>query len=61
MTEPLADRIRRTLRAIPDHPKPGITFYDITPVLHDAALFRAVIGGLAVQAYRSEDRAIGFR
>ena len=47
MTESLADRIRRTLRAIPDHPKPGIIFQDITPVLHDGSLFRAVIGGLA--------------
>ena len=28
-------RVRRTLRAIPDHPKPGIIFQDITPVLHD--------------------------
>ncbi len=47
MTAPLADRIRRALRAIPDHPKPGIIFQDITPVLHDGALFRAVVGGLA--------------
>lgn len=47
MTAPLADRIRTALRAIPDHPKPGIIFQDITPVLGDGDLFRAVVAGLA--------------
>jgi adenine phosphoribosyltransferase len=36
-------QVQRTLRAIPDYPKPGILFQDITPVLRDGALFRAVI------------------
>lgn len=43
----LADRVRRTLRPIPDYPKPGIVFQDITPVLGDGDLLRAVVAGMA--------------
>jgi adenine phosphoribosyltransferase len=39
----VADRVRRTLRAIPDYPKPGILFQDITPVLRDGPLLRDVV------------------
>jgi adenine phosphoribosyltransferase len=35
---PLTDRVRQTLRVIPDYPKPGILFQDITPVLGDGPL-----------------------
>jgi adenine phosphoribosyltransferase len=38
----LASRVRSAVRDIPDFPKPGILFKDITPVLADAALFRDV-------------------
>ena len=37
----------RTLRAIPDYPKPGILFQDITPVLRDPKLLAAVIAQMA--------------
>ena len=37
---PLTDRVRQTLRVIPDYPKPGILFQDITPVLRDGALLQ---------------------
>jgi adenine phosphoribosyltransferase len=40
---PLASRVRRALRAIPDYPKPGILFQDITPVLRDGALLGEVV------------------
>jgi adenine phosphoribosyltransferase len=40
------DRIRAAIRDIPDFPKPGILFKDITPVLGDASLFADVIGVL---------------
>jgi adenine phosphoribosyltransferase len=43
----LAERVRQSLRAIPDYPKPGIMFQDITPVLGDGALLRAVVAGMA--------------
>jgi adenine phosphoribosyltransferase len=42
----LADRVRDTLRVIPDYPKPGITFQDITPVLADGPLFQEVVAAL---------------
>ena len=34
------------VRTVADHPSPGITFYDITPVLADAELFEEAITGL---------------
>jgi adenine phosphoribosyltransferase len=39
--------IRRRVRDIPDFPKPGILFRDLTPVLADPALLRATIASLA--------------
>ncbi|MBL8977625.1 MAG: adenine phosphoribosyltransferase [Gemmatimonadetes bacterium] len=44
---PLTEQLRQTLRAIPDYPKPGIVFQDITPVLQDGPLFRQVREALA--------------
>lgn len=38
MNDELAERTRRTIREIPDHPEPGIDFKDITPVLEDPTL-----------------------
>jgi adenine phosphoribosyltransferase len=38
-----AEAVRNAIRDIPDFPKPGIVFKDITPVLGDPALFRACI------------------
>jgi adenine phosphoribosyltransferase len=42
-----ASRIRAAIRDIPDFPKPGILFKDITPILGDPALFSEVIADLA--------------
>jgi len=42
-TLPSAAEIERAIRNIPDFPKPGIQFKDITPVLADAQLFAASI------------------
>ncbi|HEU4680862.1 MAG TPA: adenine phosphoribosyltransferase [Gemmatimonadales bacterium] len=39
----VTDRVRQSLRAIPDYPKPGILFQDITPVLRDGPLLRDVV------------------
>jgi len=38
VSEPLAPRLRRTIRDVPDFPKPGILFRDITTVLLDGQL-----------------------
>lgn len=40
-------RLRAAIRNVPDFPKPGIVFKDITPVLLDPALFRAVTDAMA--------------
>src|SRR6185312_2910850 len=42
-TTTVSDRVARTLRAIPDYPKPGILFQDITPVLASGELLRDVV------------------
>ncbi len=41
-TDPAA-YIRSAIRSVPDWPKPGITFRDITPVLQDPRSFRVLI------------------
>jgi adenine phosphoribosyltransferase len=43
----LEARLKSTIRDIPDFPKPGILFKDITPVLANAGLMRHVIDELA--------------
>src|SRR5882757_7338770 len=42
-THPTASDIERAIRNVPDFPKPGIQFKDITPVLADARLFAGSI------------------
>jgi len=34
--------IKDAIRTIPDHPRPGIQFRDITTLLGDARAFRAI-------------------
>jgi adenine phosphoribosyltransferase len=43
------DDLRALIREVPDFPKPGIRFYDITTLLKDAAAFRDVIDQMAAQ------------
>jgi adenine phosphoribosyltransferase len=43
MPPPTAAEIERAIRNVPDFPKPGIQFKDITPVLADARLFAGSI------------------
>ncbi len=38
--------LKKLIREVPDFPKPGILFYDITTLLKDKMGFRAVIDGL---------------
>jgi adenine phosphoribosyltransferase len=45
----LSERVAATLRDVPDFPKPGILFKDITPVLADPPLFQAVIDHFAMR------------
>jgi adenine phosphoribosyltransferase len=43
MNSAIMDRLRAGVRDVPDFPKKGIVFKDITPLLSDPALFRASI------------------
>ena len=52
MSEDIAS-IRRAIRDIPDFPKPGIVFKDITPLLGNGALFGKTIDILA-ERYRDQ-------
>jgi adenine phosphoribosyltransferase len=50
---------KRFIRDIPDFPKPGIVFKDITPLLADAGAFRDMIAAL-VDPYRGRvDTVLG--
>ncbi|MCI0346606.1 MAG: adenine phosphoribosyltransferase [Chloroflexi bacterium] len=48
-----ADALRAKIREIPDFPKPGILFYDITTVLKDPAAYREAID-LMLEPYSGE-------
>jgi adenine phosphoribosyltransferase len=53
----LSALIGSLVRDVPDFPKPGVTFKDITPLLDDHAAFTAVVSGLAA-AGRDPDGAV---
>jgi adenine phosphoribosyltransferase len=46
MTQTTADFLRSSIRTIPDYPKPGILFRDITTLLGNARAFRRAIDEL---------------
>jgi adenine phosphoribosyltransferase len=46
--------LKQYIRTIPDFPKPGILFRDITPLLQDGALFESVIDQLSEAVSRYE-------
>jgi adenine phosphoribosyltransferase len=50
---PPRERIRRTVRTVPDWPLPGVMFRDITPLLSDPAVFSLLIDEF-VQRYRGQ-------
>jgi adenine phosphoribosyltransferase len=58
--EPRMDAIRAAIRDVPDFPKKGIVFKDITPVLADPALLRGVVDAF-VARWRDEriDKIVG--
>ena len=59
-TAPTAQEIRHAIRNIPDFPKPGIQFKDITPVLADPRLFAGCID-LLIDGFEAEqvDTVVG--
>ena len=54
------DNLRRAVRDVPDFPKKGIIFKDITPVLKDGGLFRAAVDLFLDQCRRRKiDKIVG--
>ncbi len=49
-----ADALKAKIRHVPDFPKPGILFYDITTLLRDPAGFRLAIDALS-EPYRGKN------
>ena len=49
MTVSSVDDLRALIREVPDFPKPGIRFYDITTLLKQPDAFREVIDRMAEQ------------
>jgi adenine phosphoribosyltransferase len=47
------DAVRAAIRDVPDFPRPGVVFKDITPILSEPTLFREVIDALA-ERWRGE-------
>lgn len=45
----LQNQLMETIRDVPDFPKPGILFKDITPVLSDASLMAGIVQAFADQ------------
>lgn len=41
------EEIERHIRTVPDYPKPGISFKDITPLIEDGAALHAAVDALA--------------
>ena len=44
---PPVEEIARYIREVPDFPKPGISFKDITPLIEDGPAFHAAVDGMA--------------
>ena len=60
MSLPSIEDLRNAIRNIPDFPKPGIQFKDITPVLADARLFSGTIDLLTAGFKRGDvDTVVG--
>src|SRR5262245_15397876 len=54
------DYLKSKIRHVPDFPKPGILFYDVTTLLQDREGFRGAIDGLTEPFERSKiDLVIG--
>lgn len=55
----LSERLKDTIRDIPDFPKPGIVFKDIAPILQDVALMKAITHRFTEGAAGKVDVVVG--
>ena len=49
----LASELKKSIREIPDFPKPGINFYDVSTLFRDARAFRGAVDRL-IEPYRGD-------
>ncbi len=49
----LVSELKRTIREVPDFPKPGINFYDVSTLFRHAEAFRSTVDRL-IERYRGE-------
>ena len=54
----LQQRLLGSIRAVPDFPKPGILFRDITPVMEDPALSNAVVDAFVASVQQERVDAV---
>src|ERR1051326_1910506 len=54
-----SDEIKKLVRDIPDFPKPGILFRDITPLIADARGLAAIVDQIAEPWLGKVDRVLG--
>lgn len=54
----ISTRVEKAIRDVPDFPKPGIIFKDITPVLEDPVLCQDIIEEMAIQCQSMQVDAI---
>src|ERR1700730_12374539 len=60
MASEVIERLRTAVRDVPDFPKPGIIFKDITPILKDGGLFRSSVDLFLEQcAGKKVDKIVG--
>ena len=60
MAEERLSKLRAAVRDVPDFPKPGIVFKDITPILKDGALFRTSVDVFLEQCRgKTVDKIVG--
>lgn len=55
----LTEDIKKTIRDVPDFPKPGIMFKDITPLFYDQALCSRIVDGFIERMPQRPDAIIG--
>ncbi len=52
------DTLKKAIREVPDFPKPGILFYDITPILADAKLFQQSVDIFCERHAKQKPKAV---
>ncbi len=55
----LTEDIKKTIRDVPDFPKPGIMFKDITPLFYDQNLCTRIVDGFIERMPQKPDAIIG--